>query len=231
MEFQEYLHLTFFKTRQLNDLSPELPITPEEGTVVNIKLRKVQLNVYINCMQPIKQLTNVLASLADQDHYLFSLRDLETVIPGQSPAACKAMVARAEKNGLLKRVCRSLYLYPGANYPPGLVLYHTAARLRAHEFNYISLETALSDSGVISQIPTHWITLMSSGRSYTIDCGGFGHIEFIHTKKKPVQLAARLEYDARCHLWRAAVELAFRDMKAARRPYDLIDLEVAHEFI
>ena len=31
-------------------------------------------------------------------------------------------------------------------------------------FNYISLETALSDEGVISQIPINRITIMSTGR-------------------------------------------------------------------
>lgn len=36
---------------------------------------------------------------------------------------------------------------------------------------------------IISQIPINRITLMSSGRSSIINCGTFGSIEFIHTKK------------------------------------------------
>ncbi|MFQ5661351.1 MAG: type IV toxin-antitoxin system AbiEi family antitoxin [Gammaproteobacteria bacterium] len=180
-------------------------------------------------MQPIKQLAQVLGRLADDEHYLFSPTDLQAVLPDQAKGAFRVLLSRAEKGGLLKRVCRGLYLYPKVNHSSGLILYHAAARLRADEFNYISLESALSDAGVISQIPTHWITLMSSGRSHIIQCGHFGRVEFIHTKKCPNDLINQLTYDARCHLWRASVALAIKDMKAARRSTDLIDLEMANE--
>jgi hypothetical protein len=66
-----------------------------------------------------------------------------------------------------------------------MILYHSAAKLRAGEFNYLSLETVLSDAGAISQIPMNWITIISSGRSNIIDCGAFGKIEFIHTTTSP----------------------------------------------
>lgn len=182
-------------------------------------------------MQPIKQLTIVLENLANTDHYLFSLRDLSAIMPGYSSTALKALIGRAIRNGLLGRVCRGLYLYPKVDYPAGLVLYHAAAHLRAHEFNYISLESVLSDSGVISQIPMNWITLMSSGRSYISDCGSFGHIEFIHTKKSPDSVASQLSYDPPCRLWRASVALALRDMALTRRNTDLVDMEAALELI
>ncbi len=182
-------------------------------------------------MQPIKQLSQVLVKLADAEHYLFSLWDLNAALPRLSPSAWKALLGRAEKSGLLRRVCRGLYFYPNVEYPAGLVLYHAASRLRAHDFNYISLESVLSDAGVISQIPMNWITLMSSGRTYTFDCGNFGHIEFVHTKKVPAQVQSHLHYDQRCRLWRASVALALRDMRQTRRNMDLIDWEAARELI
>jgi hypothetical protein len=113
----------------------------------------------------------------------------------------------------------------------GLLLFHTAALLRAEAFNYISLETALSDAGVISQVPMQWITIMSSGCSAIISCGQFGTIEFVHTNQKPTDIMNELSYDARCGLWRASVALAIRDMKATRRNTDLIDWDMVHEFI
>jgi len=182
-------------------------------------------------MQPIRKLIEILENIADKNHYLFSSRDLRAAIPEQNQASFKALIRRMEKNNQLKRVCRSIYLYPKTDYPAGLILYHTAARLRAHEFNYLSLESVLSDAGVISQIPTNWITLMSSGRSHIIDCGNFGHIEFIHTKKQMRTIESQLSYDPQCRLWRASVALALREMKQARRNLDLIDWETAHEFI
>jgi len=103
--------------------------------------------------------------------------------------------------------------------------------LRANEFNYISLETVLSDAGVISQIPMNWITLMSSGRSHVVNCGEFGRIEFIHTRKRPENLTGHLTYDSQCRLWRASVALAIKDMKATKRNTDLIDWGVANELV
>lgn len=182
-------------------------------------------------MQPIKQLAEILENLADTEHALFSLRDLSAILPGHNSDAMKAVIGRAVKNGLLRRVCRGLFLYPKVDYPAGHVLYHAAARLRADEFNYISMESALSDAGVISQIPMNWITLMSSGRSSIIDCGSFGHIEFVHTKKSPDSVAAQVSYDPRCRLWRASVALALRDMALTRRSTDLVDWEAAREFV
>ena len=182
-------------------------------------------------MQPVKPLAHVLSELADSDHYLFTLDDLQGALPHQGRDAFKVMVSRAQREGLLHRVCRGLYLYPHVAVPGGLLLYHAAARLRANQFNYISLESALSDAGIISQIPMNWVTLMSSGRSNVVQCGDFGHIEFVHTKKQAAAIADQLVYDTRCRLWRATVALAFKDMQATRRNLDLIDREALSEFI
>lgn len=180
-------------------------------------------------MQPIKQLAQVLGSLADRDHCVFSVSDLAAAVPEcrQLPV----LLSRATKAGLLRRVCRGIYLYPVAGYPMGNLLFHAAARLRAGEFNYISLETALSDAGVISQVPINWITLLSSGRSHTVGCGNFGTIEFVHTEQRPGEVAAELTYDTERHLWRASVRQALRDMKATHRSMALVDQEAAHELV
>ena len=63
-------------------------------------------------MQPIKQLAKILLGLADNEHYLFSLADLKSAMPQQSREGFKALVYRGGKDGLLKRICRGLYLYP-----------------------------------------------------------------------------------------------------------------------
>jgi predicted transcriptional regulator of viral defense system len=180
-------------------------------------------------MQPLKRLEDTLRRLADREHCVFSARDLSAALPGyrQWPV----LMSRAVKAGLLRRICKGIYLYPVKDYPTGRVLYHAAARLRAGEFNYISLESALSDAGVISQIPFQWITLMSSGRSHVVDCGEYGHIEFVHTAQGPESLRAELDFDADCRLWRASAKQALRDMRATRRSLDLINEEMLHELV
>jgi len=178
-------------------------------------------------VQPTKQLAKTINALADKDHCVFAPADLAAAVPECGQLA--VLLSRATKSGLLKRICRGIYLYPVAGYPAGNLLFHAAARLRAGEFNYISLETALSDAGVISQVPMNWITLMSSGRSHVVNCGEYGHIEFVHTEQHPENLAGELSFDAEKHLWRASVRQAMRDMKATRRSMELIDEEAAHE--
>lgn len=180
-------------------------------------------------MQPIRQLEHLLADLATPAHYLFSAADLQ--------AACHpatdffVLLSRASKAGILRRVCRGIYLYPRVEYPRGRVLFHTAALLRADAFNYISLETALSDTGVISQIPIDRITLLSSGCSNVVQCGDFGRIEFVHTTRRPEDVASQLTYDPACRLWRASPALALRDMRATHRDVSLVQLETPHESV
>lgn len=182
-------------------------------------------------MQPIKILIAWLQENASDKHYLFSLQDLRGLFPSLSEGAFKTLVSRTVKLGLLERVCRGIYAYKSALYSQGLLLFHAAAHVRSNEFNYISLETVLSDVGIISQIPINYISLMSSGRSTTISCGLFGTIEFIHTEQKPASIMDELQYDSACRLWRASPQLALRDMKRTYRNCDLIDWSVVNELV
>jgi len=180
-------------------------------------------------MQPLRQLREVLHALADREHCVFAASDFAAAVPEcrQLPV----LLSRASKAGVLRRVCKGIYLYPVRDYFGGDLLFHAAARLRAMEFNYLSLETVLSDASVIPQVPMNWITLMSSGRSHVVDCGDFGHIEFVHTVQRPAEIGGELSYDADRRLWRASVKQAIRDMRATRRSMELIDEEVLRELV
>lgn len=182
-------------------------------------------------LQPMRRLIQGLAKLATPERYLFTPDDLRVLVPDLSDGAYKTLLSRAAAEGHLARLCRGLYIFERAKPDSGLVLFHAAARLRASQLNYISLETALSDLGVISQIPINWITLMSSGRSSIISCGKWGRIEFVHTRQQPQSLIGNIQYDAACRLWRASAGQALRDMKAAKRNLDLIDWSTANELV
>jgi hypothetical protein len=181
-------------------------------------------------MQPMKYLSNWLQEYATTEHYLFSFQDLRALYPSLSDIAFKTLLSRTVKSRHLIRICRGLYTYEKAVPQDGLLLFHVASYLRNATFNYISLETVLSDVGIISQIPINRISIMSSGRSSTISCGKFGVIDFIHTNQNPIDIMRHLSYDPRCGLWRASVELALRDMKATHRNTDLIDWDSVDEF-
>ena len=182
-------------------------------------------------MQPVKKLAKTLEELAGPEHYLFSASDFYQIFPDMPLANLRVMLGRAVKSALLVRVCKGIYLYPKSGYRKGFELYHTAARLRDSTFCYLSLESVLSEAGIISQIPLRWITLMTGGRSGIINCGDWGHIEFVHTKKSLERLGSMLVYDERCRLFRATAALALQDMRAAKRSMDLIDWDTVDEFI
>jgi hypothetical protein len=182
-------------------------------------------------MQPIRQLMNAISELASPRACLFTPSDLRPILPSHSEAAFKTLLSRAVRDGALTRLCRGLYMYEKAGPDRGLVLSHAVAKLRPLGLNYLSLETVLSDAGVISQIPMNRIMVMSSGRSGVIDCGNWGSIEFVRTRQQPDELVGNLEYDPRARLWRASVKQALRDMRATHRSLNLIDWKVAHEFV
>jgi len=182
-------------------------------------------------MQPIMTIQSELSRIPERKRRVFSLTDLRVLLPEHDAGAFKSVVTRLERRGGLTRVCRGIYVMPDCDLRGSELLGHVAARLRAAHFNYLSLETVLSDAGVISQIPVNRIMLMSSGRSNVISCGAYGTIEFVHTRKKAEELAAELSYDSRFQLWRASVPLALRDMKDTRRDTGLMDEETANEFI
>jgi predicted transcriptional regulator of viral defense system len=182
-------------------------------------------------MQPRKILLEWLQQHTNRERYLFSLQDIQGLFPELSDKALKTLLSRVAKQGALERVCRGLYAYKSSVHSYGFLLFHAAAYLRSNAFNYISLETLLSDAGVISQIPINCITIMSSGSSNKIVCGRFGTIEFIHTAQKPTAIMDQLTYDKECRLWRASISLALRDMKRTHRNCDLIDWEVVDELI
>lgn len=177
-----------------------------------------------------KYLNDWIGERATKDRYLFKLQDLRGLCPELSDAAFKSLMHRSVTSNIFVHVCRGIYAYRKA-IAPGVLLFHAAALLRSSYFNYLSLETILSQHGVISQIPMNWISLMSSGRSAIISCGKFGTIEYVHTKRKVEKITPHLIYDPRYRVWCADVSLALRDMRATHRSQDLINWDIANEFI
>jgi predicted transcriptional regulator of viral defense system len=180
-------------------------------------------------MQPNDQLIRDLRKLAANEGRVFSLSDLRALLPTHQGGAFKSIITRLEKKEELDRVCRGIYMLPEAPLRGSDLLGHTAARLRASYFNYLSLETVLSDTGIISQVPVNRITLMSSGRTNVISCGKYGSIEFVHTRKKAGRLGSNLSYDNQYGLWRASCAQALQDMHDTGRDTGLINPEAAHE--
>lgn len=169
-------------------------------------------------MQPLQRLERwLISSQAESGGRLYPAAAFRSLVPDLSQGAYRALIHRAERRGLLERVCQGIYQYPGAPDQSGLILFHAAALLRARHFNYISLETVLSEAGLISQMPMSWIAVVSTGRSAKVNCGRYGTIEFIHTERRMSDVVEHLHYDSARHLYRADNELALDDMHRFNR--------------
>jgi len=98
-----------------------------------------------------------------------------------------------------------------------------AVALRRGEYNYISLESALSEYGAISQIPVDRLTVMTTGRKGLYRTP-WGTIEFTHTKRATSNIIASI-----CNVGRplrlATPMAAWRDLKRVGRNTHLVDEE------
>ncbi len=179
-------------------------------------------------MSPLRILEQFLRTMTTPETYLFTLSDLEGLIPQMTRPAWKMLLNRAVKAKLLVRVCRGVYLFEVLGRPKGQELYHLVSKVKSGDFNYLSQESVLSDLGIISQVTLQRITVMTTGRSGLLSCGPWGFIEFTHTKKKPEVLMDQLTYDSDRRLYMASAALAWQDLKAAGRNLDLVDQEALH---
>lgn len=151
--------------------------------------------------------------------WAFSTNTLNQLFPEHARAKLKAL-ARHQEAGLIERVARGLYVNPRAKSLPDDLLSAVVPFLRPWDFNYLSLESALSEAGWISQIPSR-LTLMTTGRSQTFKTP-YGTLEFVHTAQKAEKLRDDLTFDSRRGLAVATPSRALRDLKRVGRNLDLV---------
>lgn len=125
---------------------------------------------------------------------------------------------------ILQRACRGIYINKEAAGVDRYMVERIAKALRTGEYNYVSLESMLSEYGVISQVPVDRLTVMTTGRKGTYKTP-YGVIEFIHTKR-PIENILSNTYLVRERPLRVATkETAWRDLKRVGRNIHLVDEE------
>lgn len=168
--------------------------------------------------------TTALKRLSDWDRqgrYIFNRGDLAKIFHEDSPRAFKAGLDRLVKEGLLQRPARGVYAFAMAHSRDSHAIEHVARALRRGEYNYVSLESALSEYGVISQIPMDRLTVMTTGRKGVYHTP-LGTIEFVHTKRKPMAILTSVS-DVKRPLRLATPQAAWRDLKRVGRNTHLVD--------
>ncbi len=169
-----------------------------------------------------KELGRRLADLDRRGAYVLARRDIEKLFPDESEKAMDKSLARMVADGVLQRVAKGLYVNPAATSKNRWVVEDVAKALRPGCLSYVSLESILSEYGVISQIPVNRLTVMTTGRS-GLHKTPFGTIEFTHTKRPlPELLEHTMEAKGR-PLRIATKQAAVRDLVRVGRNVNMID--------
>jgi predicted transcriptional regulator of viral defense system len=169
-----------------------------------------------------------LAEYDKQGRYVYALSDLRKVFHNDSESTLRAGIKRLIKDEILVRASNGVFVYTQAHSKGSNTLEQIARTIRRGEYNYVSLESALSEYGAISQIPVDRLTVMTTGRSGEFKTS-FGVIEFTHTKRTIVDILDNtVEVDRPLRL--ATLPAALRDLKQVGRNLHLVDDEVVNEY-
>lgn len=167
---------------------------------------------------------NALRDLDRRGIYVLAKGDLEKLFPDEEEKALEKSLQRLVKDGILERVAKGVYLNAMTTSKKNNVVEDIAMVLRRGCFSYVSLESILSEYGVISQVPIRRLTIMTTGAS-GIHQTPYGTIEFTHTKRRPADIVKRTTYIKNRPLRIATRQAAIQDLRRAGRNTAMMDEE------
>ncbi|MBO2620219.1 type IV toxin-antitoxin system AbiEi family antitoxin [Shewanella algae] len=147
--------------------------------------------------------------------YVYTKGNLRRLFFDDTAEAFKQSLPRLIKQGILERPCRGVYLF-ALSRRDSYAVEHIACALRRGEYNYVSLESALSEYGAISQIPISYITVMTTGRKGVFKTP-YGTIEFTHTQRDDMDILHNTIKTPQRPLRMATEAAALRDLKRVGR--------------
>ena len=180
-------------------------------------------------IQPMNQTIAIerLTEFDKQGRYVFTLQDIAKIFPEDNGKTLQAGLNRLTKQGFLIRAIKGIYVFALSRQKGKDTLELIAKTMRRGEYSYLSLESALAEYGVISQIPIDRLTIMTTGRKGEYKTP-FGTIEFTHTKRSPSQIIDSIQTVGR-PLRLATKEAAWRDLKRIGRNTHLVNEQAIYE--
>lgn len=164
-----------------------------------------------------------LAELERRGVFVLARRDIEKLFPDEEEKSMQKSLQRMVRDRLLARVAKGLYINPAAaSRNRGWIIEEIAKALRPGKLCYVSLESMLSEFGVISQIPVSHITVMTTGAS-GVHGTPFGTVEFTHTKRSVPEIIERTVHVEGRPLRIANKQAAYRDLVRVGRNLNLVD--------
>lgn len=154
---------------------------------------------------------------------VWAKRDLEKIFPEERGKAMEKSLQRMVLDGLLVKAARGIYVYALVSADHQRRRIEEVARaLRPGKLCYISLESMLSEYGVISQIPVSRLTVMTNGAGGLHETP-FGVIEFTHTKRSVPDILGRTVFVEDRPLRMAKKWAAVQDLRRVGRNVDMMD--------
>jgi predicted transcriptional regulator of viral defense system len=170
------------------------------------------------------QAIQILKEFDKKGKFVFTRHDLAKLFSNDEPKAMSKGIQRLVKSGLIKHVCKGIYVNSDAQCFDSYTIEHIAKALRRNKYNYVSLESILSEYGLISQIPLDRLTVMTTGRE-GIYKTTYGVIEFTHTRRSVENILKHIQTIPNRPLRIATQEAAVRDLKRVGRNLHLLQRE------
>ena len=177
------------------------------------------------------ELQQRLAQLEQQTHTaLFSYRQAKVLFFDENEKTLYAALCRHTKNGIIQRVCKGVWLNPMSQFATNDTrLEELALLLRPEHYNYVSMETVLSQASVISQQMFAYLTVMTTGAGLTVKAS-FGTLELVHTKRKWQNIQLSNVPSGHKMPW-ADAATAYRDLKRVGRNVDMVDEQELQQYL
>ena len=159
---------------------------------------------------------SILRRWDQKGRHVFARATLAKLFPKDNPKSFTESLNRLIKAGFLVRAARGVYVNPHARSSDSRAIERIAQALRPGEYNYVSLESMLSEYGEISQIPIDRLTVMTTGRKGVYRTP-YGTIEFTHTARPVSSIIEHIKAIDGRPLRVASREIAWRDLKRVGR--------------
>lgn len=176
------------------------------------------------------ELLKNLRMLDAKGYWLVTRAQLRVLFPDESPSSLRESLARHVRSGMLIKVAHKLYANPSPRSRGAYPLEDIVSYLRPLEMNYLSVESVLSERGVISQIMFDYLTVMTSGNGHTYNTP-YGTIEFTRTKRPVAEIRDQVFYDSRRKINVATTARAYGDLKRLGRNLDMVNKAELEECI
>ena len=160
---------------------------------------------------------------------LFSYNQAKVLFADENEKTMYTALCRHTNNGVIERICKGVWLNPLSRFANNdSRLEELALLLRPNHYNYVSMETVLSQASIISQQMFGYLTVMTTGSSKTIKAT-FGTLEFTHTKRDLIELSRHSIPDGHKLPW-ANIDTAYRDLKRSGRNLGMVNMDMLNRY-